>query len=167
MGGPFSLRNIPPHALHLAQCLSEQTGSSLADVFRQAIVSGLLVEATKSSPLADGTFGELEAALLAKALRRQLASAIDLLIQYDEHPFPLLMPTCERTADGQQRLTQMSQAAEQAEGNPIFEATIGDDLDMLGLGLGLTQMAESSPENGKRGGALLPHVSTERRKRGG
>lgn len=87
MGNPISLRNISLHALELAQHLCEHTGLSIADVLRQAIVSGLLVEATKFAPLEDGTLGGFEPTRLAKALRRHLSSAIDVLLEYDEHPY--------------------------------------------------------------------------------
>jgi hypothetical protein len=87
MGAPVSLRNTPPHALRIAHRLSEQTGLSIADLLRQAVVSGLLVEATKFAPDEDGTLGGLEAASLAKALRRHLSSAIDLLVEYGEHQY--------------------------------------------------------------------------------
>lgn len=57
MSDPISLRNIPPDALKLAQELSAQTGLSMNDVFRLALASGLLIEATKVTPKADGTLG--------------------------------------------------------------------------------------------------------------
>ena len=54
MSDPVSLRNIPPDALKLAHTLSAQTGLSLNAVFRLALASGLLVEATKVTPGPDG-----------------------------------------------------------------------------------------------------------------
>ncbi len=78
----LSLRNILLDALQLVHHLCEQTGLSIADLLRQAIVSGLLVEATKATPGQDGTLGGLEAEYLAKALRRHLSSAIDLLLEH-------------------------------------------------------------------------------------
>lgn len=73
---PNSLRNIPPDALKLAHALSAQMGLSLSDVFRLALVSGLLVEATKIAPGPDGTLAGWSGTVLAKALRRHLGSAI-------------------------------------------------------------------------------------------
>lgn len=114
---------------------------SIADVLRQAIVSGLLVEATKFAPLEDGTLGGVEPARLAKALRRHLSSAIDVLLEYDEHPYQqdrreeksdqrLLAPLQEKPAE------VISQTKRRQEA--VFDETIGEDLDMLGMGFGLS-----------------------------
>lgn len=141
MSVPTSLRNIPPQALQIAQHLCEQTGLSIADVLRQAIVSGLLVEATKVAPGADGTLGGLEAAYLASALRRHLGSAIDLLTEYHQHPYQMYMTHGEREVrepvrDLSEKSLQPQRSSEKVE---IFETAIGDDLDMLGLGIGLSE----------------------------
>jgi hypothetical protein len=139
MSVPTSLRNIPPRALQIAQHLCEQTGLSIADVLRQAIVSGLLVEATRIAPAEDGTLGGLEAAYLAKALRRHLSSAIDLLIEYDQHPYHMHQAHAEREV--RERILEQPEKLI-PQGTPekveIFEAAIGDDLDMLGLGISLS-----------------------------
>ena len=138
MTGPVSLRNIPPHALQLAHHLCEQTGLSIADVLRQAIVSGLLVETTKFAPDQDGTLGGLEAAYLAKALRRHLSSAIDLLLEYDQHPYQIHI---DRDKGKQVLASPEKQEPSQTipEQEAIFEGAIGDDLDMLGIGPGLSE----------------------------
>ena len=80
MSDPISLRNVPSELLQLAQSLSAQTGLSLAAVLRLALASGLLVEATKIAPDQAGHYADLEGTTLAKALRRHLASAIDVLL---------------------------------------------------------------------------------------
>lgn len=138
MSDPVSLRKIPPEALQLAQELSAQTGLSINDVFRLALASGLLVEATKVTPRSDGTQGGLPVAYLAKALRRHLGAAIDLLLEYGEHPYQALMK-------GRQ-VEQALAAAERAvspggmPGNGRHvEPSLGDDLDALGLGIGLAE----------------------------
>jgi hypothetical protein len=84
---PRSLRNVPPDSLKLAYALSAQMSLSLSDVFRLALTSGLLVEAAKVAPGQDGTLAGWDGLALAKALRRHLGSAIDLLIEYEEHPY--------------------------------------------------------------------------------
>lgn len=136
MGGPVSLRKIPPHALQLAHHLCEQTGLSIADVLRQAIVSGLLVEATRFAPDQDGTLGRLEAAYLAKALRRHLSSAIDLLLEYEQHPYQELM-----RQEGRKQTPMLPKepisSQEISEQKTFFEA-IGEDLDQLGMGMSFT-----------------------------
>lgn len=139
MSDPISLRKIPPEALRIAQELSAQTGLSINDVFRLALASGLLVEATKVTPRSDGTQGGLPGTFLAKALRRHLGAAIDLLLEYGEHPYQALMK-------GRQEEQAMG-GAERAvfpggmPGNARHvEPSIGDDLDALGIGLGLAEI---------------------------
>lgn len=140
MSGPISLRNIPPHALHIVHQLCEQTGLSIADVLRQAIVSGVLVEATRCAPSQDGTLGGLEGEYLAKALRRHLGSAIDLLMEYGQHPYQGMFQSGEMVQNGKdQKVTDAE--ARQPDGQHVeeqemlFESAIGDDLEMLGIGM--------------------------------
>jgi hypothetical protein len=141
MSAPISLRNIPPAALHIVHCLCKQTGLSMADLLRQAIVSGLLVEATRFAPAPDGTLGGLEAAVLAKALRRHLSSAIDLLIEYGELPYQGRGTEKPR----QERKPMLMQAEESSAAQPeqgqglLFEDAIGDDLEALGIGMSLAE----------------------------
>src|SRR5258708_35075931 len=97
MRSPISLRNLPPAALEMARRLSEQTGLSQTDVLRQAIVSGLLVEASKIAPAEDGTLAGVKVDALARALRRHLAAAIDVLIEQGQHPSSLLFSSGERS----------------------------------------------------------------------
>jgi hypothetical protein len=153
MGAPVSLRNIPPHALRIAHRLSEQTGLSMADLLRQAVVSGLLVEATKFAPDEDGTFGGLEVVYLAKALRRHLSSAIDLLVEYGEHPHQTVMGKDEKPQQENNRMlarTEALAAPQQGEEQSIFfENAIGDDLEMLGIGMGLAETVKSEKASPK------------------
>src|SRR5581483_3122786 len=145
MSVPTSLRNIPPQALQIAQHLCEQTGLSIADVLRQAIVSGLLIEATKIAPGADGTLGGLDAAYLARALRRHLGSAIDLLTEYDQHPYQMHLTHTEREVWERTRelVEKLPPPQITSEDSKIFEWAIGDDLDLLGLGAGLSETMKS------------------------
>jgi hypothetical protein len=141
MSDPISLRKIPPEALRLAQELSAQTGLSINDVFRLALASGLLIEATKVTPRPDGTFGGLPGALLAKTLRRHLGSAIDLLVEHGQHPYQAFMGDGRRehtfrASDG--AITQAMPAKD-----PLPEPSIEEDLDMLGIGVGLSETLET------------------------
>lgn len=143
MSSPISLRNIPPHALQLAQNLCRQTGLSMADLLRQAIVSGLFVEATRYAPAPDGTLGGLEIATLAKALRRHLSSAIDVLIEYGEYPYESGKGQRERQHHDDHQADwhaeQLTPPQDELEPPMCFENALGDDLDMLGLGMSLGQ----------------------------
>lgn len=142
MSDPISLRKIPPESLKLAQEMSAQTGLSINDVFRLALSSGLLIEVTKLAPSSDGTQCGLSGAWLAKALRRHLGAAIDLLLEYDQHPYQALM----KSRQEQKAKSGTEQAIPPTE-TPIntqhVGSSIGDDLDALGIGFGL---AASEPD---------------------
>jgi len=137
MSDPISLRKIPPEALKLAQELSTQMGLSINDMFRLALASGLLIEATKVAPRPDGTQGGLPGLWLAKALRRHLGAAIDLLLEYGEHPYQTLM----KGRQEEQALGGAERAVSPGNGRHV-EPSIGDDLDALGIGLGLAETLE-------------------------
>src|SRR5260370_29133039 len=82
MSDPISLRNVSPELLHLAHTLSTQIGASVAAVFRLALSSGPLGEATKGGPDPPGTEAGLDGATLAKSTRGPPASALYLLVDY-------------------------------------------------------------------------------------
>ena len=141
MSDPVSLRNIPPDVLKLAQDLSVQTGLSINDEFRLALASGLLIEATKVTPRPDGTFGGLPGAMLAKALRRHLGSAIDLLVEHGQHPYQAFMSDGKREHAFRASDGTTTQAV--PEKDPLLAHSIEKDLDMLGIGVGLSETLET------------------------
>ncbi len=147
MRDPISLRHIPPAALHMADCLCQQTNLSLADLLRQALVSGLLVEATRFAPAPDGTLGGKDPASLARALRRHLGSAIDLLIEYGELPYHEARGLDTRAEPEQRPMPidpEVSAAPEpEEEQSLLFENAIGEDLELLGIGVSLAAAMES------------------------
>ena len=138
MSDPISLRNVPPELLHLAQTLSAQMGASVAAVLRLALASGLLVEATKVAPDQAGTYAGLEGAILAKALRRHLASAIDVLVEHGQHPYQSAFST-EQAAQKSHPLQPWPPAPLSEEGAAVFDHALGNDLEALGLGMGLME----------------------------
>jgi hypothetical protein len=91
MRDPVSLRNIPKEVLHPAYAIHQHTGLSMSDVFRLALVSGMLIEATKVAPDHQGDLCGLDADDVAKALRRHLSSAIDLLLEHGQHPYQVFL----------------------------------------------------------------------------
>jgi len=121
----------------------------MADLLRQALVSGLFVEATKFAPDQDGRFGGLEAAYLAKALRRHLSSAIDMLVECGEHPYQGMMGQSEIPQRGKKRtLSHMEgsvapERAEEEQRSPVFENEMGEDLVQLGIGMSFAETVES------------------------
>ena len=144
MSDPISLRNIPVDSLHLADEISTQTGLSVNDVFRLALASGLLVEVTKIAPKLDGTLGGMQAASLAKALRRHLGSAIDILMEHGEHPHQSVVSTQQKEAEIVLPKTTLSPMTASSGKENFLEHSIGDDLDSLGMGVGLSASLETN-----------------------
>jgi hypothetical protein len=142
MTNPMSLRNIPPDILRLARATSVQTGLSVNAVFRLALASGLFVELTKIAPDQAGTYGGLQATDLAKALRRHLSSAIDFLLEQGQHPYQGTMST--RTSGVSLSFPQHEMPSPQTMSGDgvMFDRSIGDDLEALGIGMGLSESAE-------------------------
>jgi len=133
---PISLRNIPPELLQLAQCLSAQTTLSLAAVLRLALASGLLIQATMVAPDQAGHYAGLEGPVLAKALRRHLASAIDVLLEYGQHPYSSVS-SAQQPARRPHSFESRPPAPLSTGVKEGFDHALGDDLEMLGLGVGV------------------------------
>lgn len=143
MSGPISLRNVPPDALKLARMLSAQTGLSLNAVFRLALASGLLIEATRVTPGPDGKLAGWEGSALAKALRRHLGSAIDLLIEHGEHPYNPMFNGENGAFLRDSPAYRASLSLVKEEDRPQKNA-IEDDLEDLGIGFGLSAGLDDS-----------------------
>jgi hypothetical protein len=127
------LRNIPGDIVAIAEAIAQQTGLSLADVYRLALASGVLVEATRITPDREGTYAGLDRLYLARALRRHLGSAIDLLLASGEHPIASILAT--QTAASE----QVGLHTEAPKEESPFDSSLGDDLESLGIGLGLSE----------------------------
>jgi hypothetical protein len=138
MTDPISLRNVPPELLRLAHTLSVQLGASVATVLRLALSSGLLVEATKVAPDQAGMYAGLDGDVLAKALRRHLASAIDVLVEYGQHPYHPAF-SAEQPAQRPSPLQSGASLLTSAESVVVLDPSLGDDLEALGLGRGLAE----------------------------
>lgn len=110
----------------------------MAVVLRLALASGLLVEATKVAPDQAGTYAGLDGATLAKALRRHLASAIDVLVEYGQHPYQAAF-SAEQPGQRPHPLEPGPRAPSSAEDAAVFDRSLGDDLESLGLGMGLME----------------------------
>jgi hypothetical protein len=85
-----------------------------------------------------GTYAGLDGATLAKALRRHLASAIDVLVEYGQHPYLSAFRT-EQPAQRPHSLEPGPPAPLSTEGAALFDRSLGDDLEALGLGMGLAE----------------------------
>lgn len=128
------LRNIPGDIVTIAEAIAQQTGLSLIDVCRLALGSGVLIEATKIPPDHAGTYAGLDSVYLAKALRRHLSSAIDLLAS-GEHPISNVLMT--QTTVSEKVGSPLPVKTEEKE--LLFDPALGDDLESLGIGLGLSE----------------------------
>lgn len=137
MSDPISLRGIPAEIMHLVQSLSVQTGLSLVDVLRLALASGIFVELTKVAPDSSGTYGGLDGEVLARALRRHLGSAIDLLLEYGQHPYQEFLH--QQQGAHALPVQPFPYSDETARDGMAFDAALGDDLESLGLGQGLSE----------------------------
>jgi hypothetical protein len=136
MSDPISLRNIPPDTLRLAHALSTQTGLSLNAVLRLALASGILVELTKVPPDRRGRHGGLETRELARALRRHLGSAIDLLLEQGQHPYQGALGN----ANGEDATASSGrECLLETRGDALlFDRSLGEDLEALGIGQGIS-----------------------------
>ncbi len=136
MRDPVSLRNIPEEVLSLADTIHRHTGLSMSDVLRLALVSGILIEVTKIAPDHNGNLCGLEGADLAKALRRHLGSAIDLLLEHGQHPYQMALSSSNATP---LPFTATVAGNKTPTGKIRPTHSIADDLDALGIGLGFSE----------------------------
>src|SRR5450755_2350175 len=125
---PRNLRNIPPDVTQIAGVIARHTGLSESDVLRLALCSGILVEVTKITPDRSGTYGGLQGPYLAKALRRHLSSAIDLLLEQGQHPYGGVFASAP---------VQAPSTALPPEHETTFDTAMADELEGMGIGLGL------------------------------
>jgi hypothetical protein len=135
----FSLRNIPKDAERLAEAIHRQTNLSESDVCRLALMSGMLVEAARLPPEQNGTMGGMNVLYLAKALRRVLGPAIDLLWEQGEHPYQTLISGNKGASETSPSSDSSSHASKGHKNDVSFEHSIQDDLDQLGIGFGLSE----------------------------
>ena len=99
------------------------------------------LEAAKVAPGQDGTFAGRDGLVLAKALRRHLSSAIDLLIEYGEHPYEAAFSS-ENRQQHQKMQRGRSESSIGSEQGRSLDNAIGDDLDALGIGFSLSEALE-------------------------
>jgi len=133
---PRSLRNIPTESLSIAQAISQRNSVSMADILRQALVSGMLIEAVRNGPDQNGSYAGLSVEYLAKSLRPRLAAPIDLLIEQGQHPYTANARTSERD-------TLIAPPSRQLESSRrveamMFDDGLADDLEGMGMGRGMS-----------------------------
>ncbi|HLI71999.1 MAG TPA: hypothetical protein VKV19_19775 [Ktedonobacteraceae bacterium] len=85
---PISLKNIPPDAWEMVQAISAKSGAEVAEVLRQCVVTGSLIELIKAGPDDEaGKYGDFSPTYLARLTRRALGAPIDFLLETGEHPY--------------------------------------------------------------------------------
>jgi hypothetical protein len=136
---PRNLRNIPEEVIQTARVIAKHSGLSESDILRLALASGILVEITKITPDRFGTYGGLQADYLAKSLRRHLSSAIDFLLEHGQHPYQAAF-----TNTGGMSAPFASPFVSAAPSMPdtTFDTAMADELETMGIGLGLSQAME-------------------------
>ncbi len=115
----------------------------MSDVFRLALISGCLVELTKVAPDKDGNYGEVEALVMARTLRRHLASAIDFLLEHGQHPYQGTFQSGQETRASALSPSSHPSAGQREAAETAFDQALGDDLELLGMGFGLSETADS------------------------
>jgi len=151
MSKPTSLRNISPEVMRYAIQISARTGLSMSDVFRLALVSGCLVELTKIAPDEDGDYGEVRAQVLAKTLRRHLASAIDFLLEQGQHPYQGAFQGVQQASISLPSSSFSSISGQKEARETTFDHALGDDLELLGMGFGLSETAKERTKEADHG----------------
>lgn len=85
---PITIKNISSEAWEMVQAISEKSGSDVAEVVRQCVVAGSLIELIKAGPTNEaGKYGEFSSAYLAGLARRVLGAPIDFLLETGQHPY--------------------------------------------------------------------------------
>jgi len=138
---PRNLRNIPAEVLQIAGVIARHSGLSESDILRLALASGILVEITKITPDRFGTYGGLQPDYLAKALRRHLSSAIDFLLEHGQHPYQAVLGAGSTGAP----LAQTFAGAAASLPETAFDTAMADELEGMGIGLGLSAAMEEEP----------------------
>jgi hypothetical protein len=132
---PQSLR-IPPDLSALANEIAAAMGETqLSKVLIQALAIGLPALAASLSPDDDGKLAGKEPALLAKVLRRKLASAVDLMIEHGQLPVVALAATglSPTTASSALPSPRRHEGTASGEGFSILDSQMGDDLEDMGF----------------------------------
>jgi hypothetical protein len=139
---PQSLR-IQPEVMALAAVIAKAQGEGqVATVLRQALSCGMLVLAASMPPDKDGTLATFDPAFLAKALRRRLAAAVDLLLEHGQLPqaiafSPGALPAASSPYSSAQR-PGPEDTSTPLEDAFALDSQMSDDLDALGIGVGIS-----------------------------
>lgn len=119
---PISIKNLPLEAWEMVQAISAKSGADVAEVLRQCVVAGSLIELIKVGPDNEvGDYGEFTSMYLACLARRVLGAPIDLLLETGQHPY---LAT----------LTAENEPSDAPTSNFLLDQEIVEELQMLGVG---------------------------------
>jgi hypothetical protein len=136
---PQSLR-IQPEVMALAAVIAKEQGEGqVASILRQALSCGMLVLVASLSPDENGQLATFEPAFLAKALRRKLAAAVDLLIEHGQLPQGMVVsPVMSSMLSSSDHHPGLEKTPSPAARAFAFDSQMCDDLDALGIGVGIS-----------------------------
>ena len=128
---PINIRNIPPEAWEMVQAISAKSGSDVAEVLRQCIVAGSLIELIKAGPDNEiGEYGEFTSTYLACLARRVLGAPIDFLLEAGQHPY---LATLTADANGPAPVTKKG-SSDASASDLLLDQEVVEELQMLGVG---------------------------------
>jgi hypothetical protein len=128
---PISIKNLPLEAWEMVQAISTKSGADVAEVLRQCVVAGSLIELIKVGPDNEvGDYGEFTSMYLACLARRVLGAPIDLLLEAGQHPY-LAMLTADANSSAPATENEPSDAPTSTF---LLDQEMVEELQMLGVG---------------------------------
>lgn len=128
---PISIKNLPPEAWEMVQAISARSGAELAEVLRQCVVAGSVIELIKAGPdNEEGEYGDFSSMYLACLARRVLGTPIDFLLETGQHPYLATL-----TADANAPAPAINKGLSDAPAsNLLLDQEMMEELQTLGVG---------------------------------
>ncbi len=127
----ISISNLPPKAWETVQAISAKSGSDVAEVLRQCVVAGSLIELIKAGPDNEvGEYGGFSSTYLACLARRVLGAPIDFLLETGQHPY---LATLTAGANGPAPATKKG-ASDAPASSFLLDQEMVEELQRLGMG---------------------------------
>lgn len=128
---PISIKNIPAEAWEMVQAISEKNGLDVAEVVRQCVVAGSLIELIKAGPNnEEGEYGEFSSTYLARLARRVLGAPIDFLLEAGQHPY---LPALTANAHSPMPATKKEES-DAPSSSFLLDQGMVEELQRLGVG---------------------------------
>lgn len=128
---PISIKNLPPEAWEMVQAINAKSGADVAEVLRQCVVAGSLIELIKVGPDNEvGDYGEFTSMYLACLARRVLGAPIDLLLETGQHPYLATLTTDANTP----MPAPKDEPSDAPASSFLLDQEMVEELQMLGVG---------------------------------